>query len=291
MTDLDHLSPQSRAVLSLILKLGKGFEEIAEVLHMDHFDVRARAHAAALALVPPPDGITDTDRSAVLDYLLGEESVSARVRVRGQLRLSGQMREWALALEEKLAPLAVEPLPTIPPPAEAEVEERPRRWRLFFSVLTFVVVGGVVVLLAAGSGTARHPQPRAAASRRSGTPGAASNVQTLRRLVLAPTNSDRDALGAGAIVRQDGSLLLMLQARGLAPNHGNSYAVWLFNNSGDARLLGFVSPQVGTAGTFSSGVTLPDDAIRFHSVIVTRESSPTPVSPGQTVLHSPLSLS
>jgi len=290
MTDLDHLSPQSSAVLSLVLKLGKGFEEIAEILHMDRFDVRARAHAATRSLVPPPEGISDTDCAAVLDYLLGEESVSARVRVRGQLRLSGEMREWAIALEEKLAPLAVEPLPAIPPPAEAEVEERPRRWRLFFSALTLVVVGGVVVVLAAGSGTTRHPHPRAAVTLPAGTPGAASTAQTLRRLVLAPTSSDRSALGAGAVVRQDGSLLLLLQARGLSPNHGNSYAVWLFNSSGDARLLGFVSPQVGPAGTFSSGVTLPNDAIRFHSLIVTRETSPSPLSPGPTVLRSPLSL-
>ncbi len=289
MTDLEHLPPQSRAVLSLVLKLGKGFEEIGEVLHMDHFDVRARAHAAALALVPPPDGVTDTDRSAVLDYLLGEESVSARVRVRGQLRESGAMREWALALEEKLAPLAVEPLPAIPEPAPEPVSERPRRWRLFFTLVTFVVIGGVVVLVVASSGTSHHA--RAVVSRPAPHPSAAANVRTLERLVLAPTGSNPSALGAGAVVRQGGSLLLLLQARGLAPSRGDSYAVWLFNTTADARLLGFVSPQVGPAGTFSSGVTLPDDAIRFHSLIVTRESSTTPASPGTAVLRSPLSLS
>lgn len=291
MTDLQHLPPQSRAVLSLILQQGKKFDEIAELLHMDRFDVRSRAHNAAMQLVPAPAGMRKDERGSVLDYLLGEESVSARVRVRGQLREPGKMREWAIALEDKLAPLAAEPLPAIPEPAEEEVEARPRRWRLFFTVMTIVGVGLVAVTLLAGSGSTRHPPGPIAARSAGAHGGGASTIQPLRRLVLAPTGSDPSALGAGAVVRQGASLLLLLQARGLTPNHGDTYAVWLFNNSVDARLLGFVSPLVGPAGTFSSGVALPDDAIRFHSLIVTRETSNRPVSPGPTVLRSPLALS
>jgi hypothetical protein len=110
--------------------------------------------------------------------------------------------------------------------------------------------------------------------------------------VLAPAGSDRNALGAGDLIRQkSGGLLLLLQAHGLAANsHGDSYAVWLFNAPGDARLLGFVSPGVGAAGTFSSGVTLPDDAFRFHTLIVTLEQSSQPTTPGRAVLRAPLSL-
>jgi hypothetical protein len=85
--------------------------------------------------------------------------------------------------------------------------------------------------------------------------------------------------------------LLLLQARGLRPNHGDSYAVWLFNTPTDSRLLGFVSPLVGPDGTFSSGISLPDDAVRFRTLVVTRETRPRPSVPGQSILRSPLSLS
>jgi hypothetical protein len=84
--------------------------------------------------------------------------------------------------------------------------------------------------------------------------------------------------------------LLLLGAQGLAPNRHDAYAVWLFNSPTDARLLGFVSPAVGRSGTFSSSVTLPTDAPRFHSLIITIERSAQPTRPGQIVLRALLAL-
>jgi hypothetical protein len=173
-----------------------------------------------------------------------------------------------------------------PNAASAPDRARGRRWPtvppIAFVIGGLAAVAVVVVLIIALSGSS---SPRPAAS--TGHPG-----QTLRRLVLAPAGSDRNALGAGEVIRQKGSgLLLLLQAHGLRANgHHDSYAVWLFNSPGDARLLGFVSPGVGAAGTFSSGVTLPDDAVRFHALIVTLEQSSQPTTPGPTVLRAPLSL-
>jgi hypothetical protein len=146
--------------------------------------------------------------------------------------------------------------------------------------LVAVVAIVVLIIVLSGSSTARP----------SGSTGHAG--QTLRKLVLAPAGSDRNALGAGDVIRQKGgSLLLLLQAHGLAANsHRDSYAVWLFNAPGDARLLGFVSPGVGAAGTFGASVTLPDNAFRFHALLVTLEQTFQPTSPGPAVLRAPLSL-
>ena len=82
--------------------------------------------------------------------------------------------------------------------------------------------------------------------------------KTLRRLVLVGNASNNGALGEGVVISQRGKLLLLLQARGLAPNHHTFYGVWLYNTPGDARLLGFVQPPVGPSGTFSSSVALPN---------------------------------
>jgi hypothetical protein len=146
--------------------------------------------------------------------------------------------------------------------------------------LLIVIVVIAIVLAVGGGGGARQT--------------ATVKGRTVDQLVLAPAGSgsgNRRAAGAGAVLSQAGTMLLLLQAHGLSPNHGNSYAVWLFNTPGDSRLLGFVSPPVGRSGKFSSGTTLPDDAVRFHSVIVTRELGRSPIAPGPVVLRAPLSLS
>jgi hypothetical protein len=92
------------------------------------------------------------------------------------------------------------------------------------------------------------------------------------------------------VTAHHGRLLLVLQARGLAPNDHDFYGVWLYNAPSDARLLGFVSPPVGADGTFSSRVSLPGNAAHFHAVIITRETTDLPRTPGPTVLRGPLSL-
>jgi hypothetical protein len=51
-----------------------------------------------------------------------------------------------------------------------------------------------------------------------------------------------------------------------------------------------VSPAVGADGTFSSGAPLPDDAVRFHTLLITLEQASQPTAPGQPVLRGALSL-
>jgi hypothetical protein len=144
-----------------------------------------------------------------------------------------------------------------------------------------------LVLITEGNSTKRSTgltAPGRAAAK--GAPAA----KTISRLVLRPAGSDKSAVGAGAVMRQAGGLVLLLQARGLTPNAGDSYAVWLYNAPGDDRLLGFVSPAVGSDGTFSSGAALPRDAVRFQTLLITRETSARPSKPGPAVLRSKLSL-
>lgn len=327
---LDQLSPESRAVLSLVLLQSRSYSDIADLLRLGKNEVRDRAHIAAEHLTEPTEDVEPQTRARVIDYMLGEQTVSERVATRAELARSEPARRWARELAAALAPLAKTPLPAVPgytpdpppavvdpapvepvpppevprspaaapargfvatsgrtpftAPASARAPER-RRPRvppmaILIGGLVAVVVIVVLVIVLSGSSTARP-------SGSTGHPG-----QPLRKLVLAPAGSDRNALGAGDIIRQKrGGLLLLLQAHGLAANsHGDSYAVWLFNAPGDARLLGFVSPGVGAAGTFSSGVTLPDDAFRFHALIVTLERTAQPTTPGPTVLRAPLSL-
>jgi hypothetical protein len=193
------------------------------------------------------------------------------------------------------APVARTPFdsaPTPPPPPDPKRRRLPPLPPRRFAVPGMAAVAAIVVIVVLLVVLAGGGSPKGGALAAAARAAAGGQATQTRKLVLEPAGADRHALGAGAVVRQrSGSLLLLLQARGLTPNsHQDSYAVWLFNTSSDARLLGFVSPAVGAAGTFSSGVTLPDDAFRFHTLLVTLEQSSQPTSPGPAVLRTPLSL-
>jgi hypothetical protein len=319
---LASLGPDARAVLSLVLERGRGWDEIAGMLGIEREAVRSRARAAADQLVGDDiDQPEPVDRGRLVDYVLGQQGVAERARTRRLLETSETARAWAQALTAAVAPMlsgpppvpvaAPEPTPPVaaqreparepepaperepaPDPAPAAIAPssgKPRLGALQGAgavVLATACVVAALILIGTSGGSSN-------ALRRAGKQHgrAATAVHTVGRLVLSAAQSDSRALGAGAIVARRGSLLLLLQARGLAPNSkGNSYAVWLFNTEVDSRLLGFVSPPVGADGSFSSGTALPDDAVRFHEVLVTRETTTNPKQPGKVVLRSILSL-
>ena len=69
MTPLDTLAPDQRAVLELVLRQGRSYGELSELLAIPERDVRARADAGLRALAGEPAGGVDSGRIA--DWLLG----------------------------------------------------------------------------------------------------------------------------------------------------------------------------------------------------------------------------
>jgi hypothetical protein len=73
-----------------------------------------------------------------------------------------------------------------------------------------------------------------------------------------------------------------------------TYALWLQGTPG-AKLLGFVPARVGANGRFATQGTLPKDASRYSSLIVTRENvqpnqTKLPTKPGTIALRGTLKL-
>lgn len=282
-TNVSDLEPGSRAVLSLLLQQGRTYDDIGAVLKLDPADVCARAHGAAAVLADDGDSALDpAARAMITDYLLGQQQHAERVRTCDALAASQSGRKWAIRLARALAPLSKTPLPVIPGP---DRRVRRRQAAAGGAVLVVAAVVAAVVLATSGGGNptvatlARIPSPKGVRGR------------TVQRFVMLPSTADRHAFGAGAVLSQGSNMLLLLQGRGLDANRHDSYGVWLFNAPGDAQLLGFISPPVGKSGTFSSGTTLPDDAVRFHSLIVTNETKPSPTTPGAVVMRAKLSFS
>src|SRR6185437_8809793 len=116
MSRLDDLPPDQRATLSLLLRRGKSYADVAGMLDIDERAVHARAHAAlAVLAAAQARELTAAQREEVGDYLPGQRSgVAERLATRTYLDGSPQARAWATELVRELEPLAGAPLPEIP---------------------------------------------------------------------------------------------------------------------------------------------------------------------------------
>jgi hypothetical protein len=120
MSGLATLPPDQRAVLQLILKQGRGYDDLAGLLKIDATAVRDRALAGLDALAPEAGrGLAPERRDDVGDYLLGQQDEAARAATRAHLAVSAAARDWAQALHAELAPVARDPLPEVPVAAVA----------------------------------------------------------------------------------------------------------------------------------------------------------------------------
>src|SRR5215467_11033705 len=116
MSRLDDLPPDQRATLSLLLRRGKTYAEVAGMLEISERAVHDRAHAGLAVLAArQARELTAAQREEVGDYLLGQRTgVAERLAARAYLESSPQARAWAGALVEDLQPLARFALPEIP---------------------------------------------------------------------------------------------------------------------------------------------------------------------------------
>lgn len=126
MTPLDDLPAEQRAVLELVLKRGRTYDEIAGLLAIDRAGVRQRALSAFDAL-GPSTSVPPERRALITDYLLGQLPERVSEQVTHGLAVQAGDRAWARVLASELSPLASAPLPRIPSAAEldeADFDER-----------------------------------------------------------------------------------------------------------------------------------------------------------------------
>lgn len=127
MSRLQTLPPDQRAVLQLLLQKDRSYDEIAQLLRLDGQTIRERAHAAVTSLGPDAPGLSDDQRGELTDFLLGEQSASARAATRAFLEGSPTARDWSRGAVEELRPLGGDRLPEIPaePPGAAPPAPEP----------------------------------------------------------------------------------------------------------------------------------------------------------------------
>jgi hypothetical protein len=103
MTPLDTLAPDQRAVLELVLRQGRSYGELSELLEIPEREVRARADAGLRALAGAPAPGVDSGRIA--DWLLGQQSDAEAGRTRAAVARSDDARTWAATAADRLGEL------------------------------------------------------------------------------------------------------------------------------------------------------------------------------------------
>src|SRR3989440_7285200 len=237
MSEIDELPADQRAVIQLLLKQGKSYDELAGLLGIDSAAVRGRAHAALDALGPESGArLTAERRGEVGDYLLGQQSDAERESTREYLAGSAGARSWARPLAGTLRPLAGDALPEIPaegeeaPAAEAPATDTeaaaaepavtpvpppgpppggPRSSRLGGALLLgggAILVAVVVVLLVTGGGGGKSKKSNTLSS----TPGTTTTVpQPIAQVNLTPTASGSKAVGLAQVFAQSSGRVMI----------------------------------------------------------------------------------
>ena len=310
MTSVQALDDTQRAVVQLLLKQGKSYHEIAELLGIDADAVRARAHAALDALGPPTAGLTASRRAEVADYLLGQQSDAEREATRDHLAESPAARAWARSVAAELRPLAGGDLPDLPDARESEPDENedggeplredgPRRSSRLGGILLLVgvavVAAVVVILLVSGGGEDSATTSTSASTSTPSQQQQQQQAQTsaqptpIAQINLHAANGS-GAVGVAQVLATGNQRGLAILGQKLAPSTNTSaYAVWLYSSQSKAKLLGFVDPPVGKSGKFQNVIAVPAGADQYRELVVTREKG-NPRQPGTIVLRGKLTL-
>jgi hypothetical protein len=114
MSRLDALPADQRSVLQLLLKQGKGYDDLSGLLNLHAGEVRSRAYDALDAIGPGSAGLPSDRRQAIADWLLGQQDPTKASETRAFVAGSPAGRAWAKAVAEQLRPLAGDRLPDVP---------------------------------------------------------------------------------------------------------------------------------------------------------------------------------
>jgi hypothetical protein len=313
MPRIDDLPPDQRAVLSLLLKQGKSYDELAGLLRLEPAAVRVRAHDALLSLGPREGtALTEERYGEIADYLLGQQSASQRAATRAHLEGSAAARAWARVVSADLRGLAGDALPEIPAEgtemdeafdalqartaARAEVARSSRLGGVLLLGGLGILVAVVLVLVLSGgsskstnSAVVAPPSSSATTTTPASTAPTSTTPQVVGQVNLTPPHGGK-ALGIANVLTLQGQLAVAIQAQALAPTTTSQfYAVWLYNSPTDAQRLGF-APPVTSNGRLQATSTLTTAESRFHQLIITRESARSPTSPGTIVLAGPIAI-
>ena len=270
MATFDQLSDEQRAIVELVLKQGKSYGELSDMLRLPETRVRELARDALVDLAPiTARGVEEDWRGQLADYVLGQQAGPEATATRGHLRRSEAARSWARSLLDALEQL----YPSGEVPAIPDGERGSRR-----GAAAAPAPGG------AAAPRALSPESAAAVRRRRLVTAAGVGVLILVALLVWPvgllTGGDdeepsqasadpqqqagdggpisTEMQGQAIVARQQGATQVLVTATGLEPSSQNTaYQVYLSNSEDDRRSLG--ATVTDQQGNLQAGAELPEN--------------------------------
>jgi hypothetical protein len=319
MGSTESLNAGQRAVLQLLLRQGKSYDEIAGLLKSDAGAIRRRAHGAVEVLAPDDSDVPADHRNEIADYLLGQQTAAQSAATREYLEASPAARAWARSVAGALAPLAgANKLPDVPAENEEigerldvleartarEKEEQRAAMRgnwvvsAGLGVLLALVIIAVVYFASSGGddnakSTASTTTTPDATATTGGTATVPGDAHILAQGTLRPpAGSGAKSSGQVAIVLFSSSnrYRLALTAKNLPPStsSGPTYGVWFYTSKNQAQFLGFPDKVVGADGKLDTVADLSPDTPNYKQVLLTSERSGAPKKPGTIVMRARL---
>jgi hypothetical protein len=122
MSPLSALAPDQRAVLELLLRQGRDYAELSELLGLPEAGVRSRAHSALAALAPERVAPVGED-GAVADWILGQQDDEEAGRTRDAIARMPAWHAWASEVTDRLSEVEGAELPELPQPESGDPHE------------------------------------------------------------------------------------------------------------------------------------------------------------------------
>jgi len=306
MASLQSLTDPQRAILQLLLKQGKSYDEIAALLKTDPSAVQARAHEAVSALGAEGPEIGADRSHEVADYLLGQQTASRRAATREYLEDSTDGRGWARTVAGALRPIAGDDLPEIPAePAEVDqafeaLDRRTARrqevqrssqlgTKILFGGLGLAVAIGLILALGIFEGDDNGPTTATVSRTAATTPNETPQIIAQGEMKAPGSGSAQSAQTAIVRYPSNNQFKLLIAAKGLsAARKGTAYGVWLYTSKSDALFVGFPKATVSDKGVLDVVADLTPDTRNYREVLLTREEAERPRRPGRIMLRGEL---
>jgi hypothetical protein len=299
MATFEQLSPEQRAIVELVLRQGKTYGELSDMLNLPEGRVRELARDALVDLAPVSvRGVEEDWRGQLADYVLGQQSGPEATATKGHLRRSEAARSWARSLLDSLeqlyengsvpaipegergrraaAPAAREPRAArtggggLPPIAD-------RRWLLPAAGALALLLLLAILVWPIGVLTGDDDKSTTADS----SPAKQSSGSTEQPAATG------QAAGIAIVVQQNGKKQLLVRAAQLTPSgQSQGYYVWLYNSPSDSKSLG--GQVTDEKGNYQAIGPLPADYKNYRFIDISRQKvtgDPDVKHSGQSVLR------
>ena len=316
MSRLEALPADQKSVLQLLLRQGKGYDDLSGLLRLDADEVRSRAYDALDTLGPGAGGLSAERRHEIADWLLGQRDPEEAAATRAFVDGSTAGRVWAHGVARELEPLAGDRLPELPaeaavaaePAAAEEADETddaedaptafapaatagPRVSRrggalLIGGALAAIAVAVVLVIVLSG-GDDKGSSTTATQAANTTSTQAQPKVRAQVNLTPPKGAPVKKAVAIVQFVDVNGQEAINAATQGLPNSKKVVYGLWFYNGRSQAKLIGGFD-QTDNKGHLVLQGQLPKgvDISSYKDLVITREKPSTnPTSPGTIYLR------